>query len=88
MTFSFRIPDGLCSATGDGGGAIMVIAAVLPRTGGGQAVEIKASGTHMMREEGAEARKKLIYSLPGTYHLISSDEYMVEKHREAMLEDQ
>lgn len=34
-----------------------------------------------------EARQRLIYSLPGTYHLISSDEYMDEKYREAAQEE-
>jgi hypothetical protein len=34
-----------------------------------------------------EERKRLIYSLPGMYHLMSSDEYAEEKRREATLED-
>ena len=34
-----------------------------------------------------EAHRRLIYSLPGTYHLISSDEYMEEKYREAAQEE-
>jgi predicted RNase H-like HicB family nuclease len=30
---------------------------------------------------------ELIYSLPGQYRLIDTDEYLEEKHREAALED-
>lgn len=39
------------------------------------------------RSNQAEARRELIYSLPGMYHLVSTDEYMEEKRREAELED-
>jgi predicted RNase H-like HicB family nuclease len=53
----------------------------------GHTLEITRSETPSQQDD-SEARKKLIYSLPGQYRLIDTEEYLEEKHREAALEDQ
>jgi predicted RNase H-like HicB family nuclease len=54
----------------------------------GHSLEIIREGTQSQRNDAEEERRKLIYSLPGKYPTVDLDEYMEEKHREAMLEDQ
>jgi predicted RNase H-like HicB family nuclease len=53
----------------------------------GHTIEITRSEAPNQQDD-SEERRKLIYSLPGQYRLIDSDEYLAEKHREAALEDQ
>jgi hypothetical protein len=50
-------------------------------------VEIKPSGANLPPEDALEVRRKLILSLPGKYRLISSEEYLREKHGETSRED-
>jgi predicted RNase H-like HicB family nuclease len=52
----------------------------------GHTIEITRSEAPS-QQDALEERRKLIYSLPGQYHLTNSEEYMEEKHREAALED-
>jgi hypothetical protein len=42
----------------------------------------------MLPEDALELRRKLINSLPGKYRLISSEEYLREKHGETARETQ
>ncbi len=92
MNFSRQLPDKDVSAAG---GAVVIFivpsasgdSSAGPKAANGPAIQVKASGASQTYQEVVEARKKLIYSLPGTYPLVSSDQYMQEKYMDAAIED-